>query len=128
MRPGWTEREDLCVRELYPLHGTNWDRWGEFLPGRSVPAIAARARKLGVQVGPAVVRERREVAAAASNRAQALQREAESEAAPEVMRLMHEGIAPSEIDGRLGLAPGTAVRAATRAWREDAERSKEDKA
>lgn len=125
MRSGWEDCEDLCVMELYPVHGPSWDRWGEFLPGRSVAAITARARRLGVRVGPSVVSERRAGAAAASNRARSLQREAEAEAAPEVMRLMGKGLAPSKIDRTLGLVPGTAVAALARAWREDAEKAKE---
>ena len=60
-RPGdpWTRAELDALRRLYPSHGRNWDGWARLLPGRSGPAISARASRLGVRraVQPAWTRE-----------------------------------------------------------------------
>lgn len=44
----WTEAEDALLREHYPEHGADWDRWAELLPGRSRFAIRTHASQAGI--------------------------------------------------------------------------------
>lgn len=45
----WTDGEKAVLRELYPLHGPEWDGWDRELPGRSRNAIRSMASMTGVR-------------------------------------------------------------------------------
>lgn len=55
----WDPAEDEAVLAYFPEHGRDWDGWARLLPGRSGPAISARASRLGVRraVQPTWTRE-----------------------------------------------------------------------
>ena len=113
-RGPWEAWEDDVVRELYPIHGPSWDRWGEVLPGRTGSSVANRARRLGVRMSPTVLTEARSRASAKGNATKAAK---EAALEREVMALLDRGLPPSAIDVRLGLGPGTARRVISKRWR-----------
>lgn len=51
-RGRWTERERWRLATLLPRHGREWDGWAEALPGRTLDAIEAMARKMGIRPKP----------------------------------------------------------------------------
>lgn len=44
----WTPEEDQALRDHYLEHGATWDGWGKLGVERSVSAIMAHARVLGI--------------------------------------------------------------------------------
>lgn len=92
----WSTEEDFALRACYRDRGHRWAGWTDLLPGRSYESIRKRALRLGLARN-AVVMER---------------------PAAEVMALMRTGVAPSDIDKTLGLAPGTAHSRIIAAWAE----------
>lgn len=44
----WTQEEDALVRDYFPKYGPSWKGWIKLLPGRSMWAICARRKVLGV--------------------------------------------------------------------------------
>ena len=51
-RGRWTERERWRLATLWPRHGREWEGWAEALPGRTIDAIEAMARKMGLRPKP----------------------------------------------------------------------------
>lgn len=48
----WTERDRWRLATLWPRHGREWEGWAEVLPGRTIDAIEAMARKMGLRPKP----------------------------------------------------------------------------
>lgn len=47
----WTNEEVRALMVHYPLHGAEWPKWAEILPGRTVNAIRGHAKALGIPRG-----------------------------------------------------------------------------
>lgn len=114
----WSDLEDDAIRQMYPGRGPHWAGWSDVLPGRSPRAIEQRASALGVRRGkrdeakalPEMLRP------AGGDRPRAMSLRDDDKA---VMRMMRDGMAPSEIDRALHLVPGTAHHVVVGVWNWD---------
>lgn len=117
----WSEEEDAAVVTFYPIHGRRWEGWKDVLPDRTMRAIEMRAQRLGVA-------PKREVAMTEGTRRRGdrnhyarSQYDREPPMTPDpneglVMRLMADGMTPSEIDDQMHWRPGKSILVLTHKW------------
>lgn len=49
MSDRWSDVELVRLATLLPAHGCSWELWPEALPGRSMRAIMAQAKRIGLK-------------------------------------------------------------------------------
>lgn len=118
----WSDAEDNSVRQFYPRHGMRWEGWAEVLPNRSMRAIDARAKRLGVQ-GPPRPEPKypRRVRRKGGDDSHYKLPTPNLFNVPDpnesyVMSCMRQLMAPSDIDRARHWIPGTAKRIILRKW------------
>ena len=99
-RRKWSPEEDSALRSCYRSRGCKWQGWLDLLPGRSYSAIRNRAKRLGLS-------------------SDARFSWSKSLLSNEVMALMRRGMAPSDIDRKLDIPPGTAYECVLSVWAGD---------
>lgn len=109
----WGEAQDNALKEFWPRHGSQWDGWDEVLPTRSTGEIAKRAAELGL--------------VADGEKAPTIKRKAKTTLVPDpyegyVLRCMHQGMTPTEIDRSKRWLPGTARLIMSNRWLREKER------
>lgn len=108
---GWSEAEDVMLREHYPVRGPKWAGWAEVLPGRSYTAITTRAHKLGVKgPGKSLGRAGRSQLYAPGTVSTPYEYERC------VRDCMADGMAPSQIDRKMHWAEGKAKEILMGTW------------
>lgn len=115
----WSDAQDRAIETYYPTHGPSWEGWSELLPTRTKRAIQARANRLGV------TDRREERKTVKREKPRTIRRRVVGKDPNEehVMRCMHEGMAPSQIDKANNWRPGKSVSIVTAAWNRDKESS-----
>lgn len=129
----WSDEEDEAIRVYYPSRGRSWDGWKEVLPERTKGAIVERARRLGIKSDHPRRQVEYDVEAAMETKRERwyyqVQRVPPKDPYEEqVVRLMHEGMTPTEIDRKMGWFLGSARLIMSNRWlrqRENAERMNE---
>ena len=102
----WTAEDIAVLFENYMAHDESWPGWEAVLPGRSWRAIRRKANELGL-----ARTERRH----AGNTAMSSVDPNEGT----VSLLMAGGMAPSQIDARMGWRPGRAKQILVDRWRRE---------
>lgn len=121
----WSESEDRALKTYYPRHGRSWKGWREVLPDRTEPAIAERARRLGIR--PEVSgrgSHRHEISPEPQERprgdrwhyAVVPTRPTKDPYEAQVVRYMNEGMTPTEIDRKMGWFRGSARLIMSNRW------------
>ena len=99
---GWSADELAILMAHYQDNGPGWVGWESLLPGRSQRAIEAAARRVGV------AKTVRKPPRVMGDPARAM-----------VVKLMAEGMTPSQIDRKMLWRPGRTIGMLKRMWGDD---------
>ena len=103
----WSEDETAIIKAHYDEHGASWDGWEMLLPGRSRSSITKKAHRLKM-----------ERAVNAKKRGPKARKAADSREAV-VLRMMKQGLSPSQIDKKMRWVPGRTKMIVIDRWRRD---------
>lgn len=107
MSSPWSDDEVEILKAHYDEHGASWDGWAMLLPDRSENAICKKAH--GIKMERAVKAKARKPRA---------KRAVDSREAV-VLRMMKQGMSPSQIDRKMKWVPGRTHSIVIDRWRRD---------
>jgi len=112
----WNDVEVNALKTYFPIHGSGWEGWSEVLPDRSSKAISVKAASMGIVTSrqhnktPERQRFKREHPERRSGY------KGPDPMEGRIMRMMADGMTPSEIDAEMKWRPGKAKRVITERW------------
>lgn len=118
----WTEAELDLLREHYEEKGCKWDGWKELLPNRSPMSIRRKSNMIGLKIRSKLPRAKRTVYATGANECEHTYVRTPDPYEERVMGMMHDGMAPSQIDRAMRWRPGRAAMIVIERWERDNER------